>query len=255
LLLIKKIINYLSNNTYDYDVDPEWVIKLNILEDQINYKFKNKSLLTAALTHDSFNKKIETEDSCSSYERMEFLGDSILGLVVAEYLFANFPNKDEGDLSKEKSNIVCEKFLAIKAANINLGEFMQMSEEERRNGGEGRKSIIADTMEALICAIYLDSGLEAAKDFILNYIIKGYEKEMFLVDLTNYKSILQEFTQAKYQCVPQYILKKESGPDHQKVFLMEVFILSKKFGEGNGPNKKEAQQKAALFACKKLNLC
>ena len=178
MLLIKKIINYLSNNTYDYDVDPEWVIKLNILEDQINYKFKNKSLLTAALTHDSFNKKIETEDSCSSYERMEFLGDSILGLVVAEYLFANFPNKDEGDLSKEKSNIVCEKFLAIKAANINLGEFMQMSEEERRNGGEGRKSIIADTMEALIF-IFLDSGLK--QQVLSYYIIEGYEKEIFLV--------------------------------------------------------------------------
>jgi len=254
--VLKKIISYLSDSSDDNASDHRWLNKLKKLEEQINYSFKNKKLLWTALTHDSFIRKSEHENGASSpYERMEFLGDSVLGLIVAEHLFARFPDKDEGDLSKEKSNIVCEKFLALKAMNIHLGEYIKMSEEERRNGGEGRKSIIADTMEALICGIYLDGGIEAARDFVHEFIIKDYEKEMFSVDLTNYKSILQEFTQAKYQCVPKYLLKDETGPDHQKVFMMEVYIMSKKYGEGNGPNKKEAQQKAALYACKRLNIC
>lgn len=256
LIFLKKVISYLTQNFHSDGSNLEREEKLALFQNQINYKFKNKSLLIAALTHDSVYRKSDSEPQNSSpYERMEFLGDSVLGLIVAEYLFAHFPEKAEGDLSKFKANIVSEKFLALKAIVLKLGEFIIMSDEERKNGGESRKSILADTMESLICAIYLDSGLNKARKFIHKHIITGFEKELISVDLINYKSILQEYTQAKYQSTPHYNLQQESGPDHQKTFIMEVFINSKKFGEGTGNNKKEAQQRAALSACKQLNLC
>jgi len=256
LSFLKKVISYLTNNFHNENQSPDRIEKLNQFEELISYRFKNKSLLIAALTHDSFFRRSDT-DTCSTspYERMEFLGDSVLGLIVAEYLFAHFPDKAEGDLSKYKSNIVSEKFLAKKALLIKLGEFIQMSDEERKNGGEERKSIIADTMEALICALYLDGGLNKSRQFIHKFIISGFEKDLFTAEMINYKSILQEYTQSKYQCTPQYVLQQESGPDHQKTFIMEVYINSKKYGLGEGPNKKEAQQRAALAACKRLSLC
>lgn len=256
LTFLKRVIYYLTLKFQSESNSPERDEKLNEFQTLIKYRFKNSTLLIAALTHDSYLRRKEADSNCiSPYERMEFLGDSVLGLIVAEYLFAHYPDKAEGDLSKLKSNIVSEKFLALKALCLKLGEYIQMSDEERRNGGEFRKSIIADTMESLICAIYLDGGLSKARKFIHGYIIKDFEKDLFSVDLTNYKSILQEHTQSLYQTTPQYSLLHESGPDHLKVFRMEVYINNQKYGEGEGPNKKEAQQKAAYDACKNLNLC
>ncbi len=256
LTIIRKIIFYLTNKTEVDKSTPEREAKLNELQDLIRYQFKNRVLLKTALTHDSYLKKFDTDNLIiSPNERMEFLGDSVLGLLVAEFLFGHFPEKTEGDLSKFKSNIVSEKFLATKAFQIQLGDYIQMSEEERRNGGKERKSILADVMEALICAIYLDGGLSKARHFIHNQIICGFEKEIIAIDMVNYKSILQEYTQGKYQCTPQYLMINEKGPDHQKIFTMEVFINNEKFGEGQGSNKKEAQQRAAYNACCKLKLC
>lgn len=259
--LLNKIIQVLTSKTeVEFEI-PGLETKLDEFQKIIDYKFKNNQLLRASLTHDSFAKK---KDNCqndslcqlnnSHYERMEFLGDAVLGLVVAEYLFSLFPDKAEGYLSKLKSNIVSEKFLALKAIDFNLGNYILISEEEEKNGGRERKSILADTMEALICGIYLDGGLSKARKFITSFIIKGFEKQVLSEDLINYKSILQEYSQAKYQTTPVYELISEEGPDHLKTFVMDVYVDSKKYGTGEGPNKKEAQQKAAQDACKRLKL-
>jgi ribonuclease-3 len=234
--------------------------RLDELQRVIKYKFKNLEFLKSALTHESFthdysNPKWErAEDAESSYERMEFLGDAVLGLVVAEHLFRRFPHEDEGFLSKLKSNIVSEKYLALKAGIFHFGNYIIMSEKEEKNGGRERKSIVSDVMEALICAIYLDGGFYRAKEFITSFIIKGFEKQVLVNELVNYKSILQEYSQSKYQNTPQYKLISEAGPDHSKIFKMEVYINSVKYGAGEGPNKKDAQQHAAQNACKKLKL-
>lgn len=253
--LFNRIIQVLTaKNVLDYQI-PGLEQKLEDFQKIINYKFKNIELLKASLTHDSFSKKRESELNANSpYERMEFLGDTVLGLVVAEHLFSLFPDKAEGYLSKLKSNIVSEKFLALKASDLKLGDFIFMSEEEDKNGGRERKSIVSDTMEALICAIYLDGGLTKARKFITTFIVKGFETQVLSEELINYKSILQEYSQAKYQITPVYELISETGPDHLKTFIMEVFVNSKKCGTGEGPNKKEAQQKAAQDACRKLEL-
>lgn len=256
LNILRRIIGYLTLKTESEKISPERLAKLNLFMSKINFEFKNTALLNAALTHDSFLKKFDTDNLIiSPNERMEFLGDSVLGLIVAEFLFGHFPEKTEGDLSKYKSNIVSEKFLASKALQIQLGDFILMSEEEKRNGGKERKSILADVMEALICAIYLDAGLSRARHFIHSHIVAGFEKEIIAIDMVNYKSILQEYSQAKYQSTPIYQQISESGPDHQKIFTMDVYVNNEMLGTGIGPNKKEAQQKAAYNACKNLNLC
>ena len=238
----------------DYNI-PGLEKKLEQFQNNIDYKFRNVNLLKASLTHDSFMFNHESDSNAGShYERMEFLGDAVLGLVVSEYLFSLFPQKDEGYLSKLKSNIVSEKYLALKANDFQLGDFIVMSDKEDKNGGRERKSIVSDTMEALICAIYLDGGLSKARKFVTTFIIKGFEQQVLLNELINFKSILQEYSQAKYQKTPVYELISETGPDHLKTFIMEVFVNSEKYGTGEGLNKKEAQQRAAEVACKKLQL-
>ena len=230
------------------------------LQKKINYKFQDKELLVASLTHDSYTYDgyhIKTENTLENsllYERMEFLGDAVLGLVVAEFLFTLYPSEDEGFLSKLKSNIVSEKYLAVKGSKFQLGDHIIMSYKEAKNGGRERRSIIADTMEALICAIYLDSGLSKAREFITSFIIDDFEKQVQMSELINYKSILQEYCQARYQTTPEYKHIGDKGPEHQKIFIMEVYINNELLGTGEGVTKKEAHQSAARGACAKLRL-
>ena len=230
------------------------------LQKKINYRFQDKELLVASLTHDSYtyegyqNKNENTIENNLLYERMEFLGDAVLGLVVAEFLFSLYPSEDEGFLSKLKSNIVSEKYLAVKGSKFQLGDHIIMSYKEAKNGGRERKSIIADTMEALICAIYLDSGISKAREFITTYIIDDFEKQVQMSELINYKSILQEYCQALHQTTPEYKHIGDKGPDHQKIFIMEVYINGELQGKGEGVTKKDAHQAAAKNACHKLKL-
>ena len=228
---------------------------LDILQKAINYKFKDIKKLEIALTHGSIyeNKKHETDVNLYN-ERMEFLGDSVLGLVVSEHLYHKYPKKEEGDLSKIKANVVSEKFLVIKAQDFNLPDHIIMSEKEDKNDGRKRKSIISDTMESLICALYLDGGFEVAKKFIHTFILNHFEEDISNSDMINYKSVLQEYCQSIYRDVPEYKLVSEAGPDHQKTFLMEVYINSTLYGKGKGESKKEAQQDAAHDACQRLKL-
>jgi len=238
--------------------------KASAFEKVIGYKFKNKETLRTALTHDSHSRIYDAETGkvttitpsqpYSDYERMEFLGDSVLGLVVAEYLYQRYRKKTEGYLSKLKSNIVSEQYLALKAVNFQLPEYLIMSDIESKNGGRQRKSIIANSVESLICAIYLDGGFAPAKQFILTHIVKGYEKQLLAEEMINFKCILQEYAQSKHLKVPYYHLAETTGPEHAKTFKMIVYIDNKKCGSGTGLSKKEAQQRAAKDACDMLGL-
>ena len=218
-------------------------------EQNIGYEFKDKKLLKIALTHSS-----HSNESCgrlSSYERLEFLGDSILGLVTSEYIFKNFPSYPEGDLTKLRASVVCEKQLCIFARELEIGKFMKLSRGEQHSGGRERPSILADIFEAICAAIYLDGGMQEASKFILRFIIPAVEHPLVL-ETHDYKTDLQEIVQKNPEETIEYALLKEVGPDHDKRFTVGVKINSNIVGKGSGKTKKEAEQRAAREALKLL---
>jgi len=215
----------------------------------IGYKFQNESLLVAALTHTS---RETTSENGSIFERMEFLGDSILGLIVSEELFLKFPDYSEGQLSKLKSKIVSRKMLAIVSKKIQLNDYIDSNKDSLGKGG--LNSVLSNTMESLICAIYLDGNLEKVRKFIHKFILHDYSKSLIKGDLTDYKSKLQEYTQAQFQATPVYTIVNSTGPEHEKIFTVQVLINADSYGTGMGKSKKEAQQDAAKHACMKLNI-
>jgi ribonuclease-3 len=184
---------------------------------------------------------------------MEFLGDSILGFVVSKELFARHPEEQEGKLSKLKSKIVSETYLTLKANNLELGKFLLLSPEEAASGGASKPSILSDSVEALICAIYLDSGIAAATRFIKAHILENYEETVTREELVNYKS-MQEYLQGRNQEPPRYVTIAEEGPEHQKTFVVEVRFGNKLSCTGKGNTKKNAHQEAARLACQKLGI-
>lgn len=214
-------------------------------ENVIGYKFKNKEYILEALTHSSYSNENKEYDF---NERLEFLGDSVLSIVVSEYLFKKESNLPEGELTKLRANIVCEESLSEAANEINLGIYMLLGKGEEATGGRYRMSILADAFEAVIAAIYLDGGLEPARVFILKYmeeIICDSRKGKIFRD---YKTHLQEVLQGKGESNIWYRLVDEKGPDHNKRFIMEVGINERVLGVGEGKSKKEAEQIAAKKA-------
>ncbi|CEI73657.1 MULTISPECIES: ribonuclease III [Romboutsia] len=214
-------------------------------ENIIEYKFKNKEYILEALTHSSYSNENKEYDF---NERLEFLGDSVLSIVVSEYLFKKERNLPEGELTKLRANIVCEESLSEAANEINLGIYMLLGKGEEATGGRYRMSILADAFEAVIAAIYLDGGLEPARVFILKYmegIICDSRKGKIFRD---YKTHLQEVLQGKGESNIWYRLVDEKGPDHNKRFIMEVGINERVLGVGEGKSKKEAEQIAAKKA-------
>ena len=200
-----------------------------------------------ALTHRSFlhnNGGVNRE----SNERLEYLGDSVLGLVCSEWLYRNRPNEHEGQLTKTKSLLVSKAILSRRALAMGLGRFVLLSNSEVESGGRQRLSILADAFEAVIGAIYLDQGLDAAREFITTWLLN--EANGIIADKrhTNYKSLLQEYVQSTYHTHPVYRIRTETGPDHQKIFTVDVLVGSRSLGEGRGQNKKEAEQDAAREA-------
>jgi ribonuclease-3 len=183
---------------------------------------------------------------------MEFLGDSVLGLVVNEYLYARYPDRNEGDLTKIKSLVVSRQVLAKKAEEIGLGKYLLLSAGEVESGGRKRSSIIADAMEAVIGAIYLDRGLEPAREFIRKEILVGLHEITGAEEHINYKSLLQELVQGSRKVHPVYRIMSEKGPDHDKQFIVDVTISGKTYGRGTGKSKKEAEQSAAKTALQNL---
>ena len=215
------------------------------LEEAIGYRFHNISLLQNALTHSSFANE-RWHNSLLSNERLEFLGDSILGMLVAEYLYRNFPDRPEGELTRMRADMVCEKTLASVAARIHLGDHLMLGHGEEQGGGRSRDSILADAVESVIAACFLDGGIEAAQRFIRTFIL--VEVPVTKLHNADYKTELQELVQQKKNQVLSYELVGQSGPDHDKQFSVEVSLNGRVVGRGTGSSKKRAEQDAARAA-------
>ena len=214
-------------------------------EKEIRYEFKDKNLLFNALLHSSYAN--EKKNPKGSNERLEFLGDSVLSVVVSDYLYKNLTSVAEGDLTKLRASLVCEKSLHVFAKQINLGRYIFLGKGEENTGGRERPSILADAFEAVIAAIYLDGGMEAARKHILRFIpeIPTNGTKMAFGD---FKTVLQEIVQKNPEEKVEYVLIGEEGPDHNKRFVVEVMLNSQVIGKGKGRSKKDAEQLAAKEA-------
>lgn len=219
------------------------------LETAIGYRFQNISLLQNALTHSSYANE-RWHNSLLSNERLEFLGDSILGMLVAEYLYRNFPDRPEGELTRMRADMVCEKTLASVAGQIGLGEHLLLGHGEEQGGGRSRNSILADGVESVLAACFLDGGIQAAQRFVQKFIL--VEVPVTKLHNADYKTQLQELVQQKKNQVLSYTLVGESGPDHDKHFEVEVSLNGKSVGIGSGSSKKRAEQDAARSAIETL---
>ena len=228
------------------------------LEGKIGYDFKDKMLLQRALTHSSYSNESGAKNHhllCN--ERLEFLGDSVLSIIVSKDLFATFPDSPEGELTRMRAELVCERALSSYASSIGLGDYILLGVGEEKNNGRQRKSILADAFEALLAAIYLDSGelgMDNVKEFLLPFIrseIKNLGKSGFSADA---KTMLQQFVQQAEGDFLEYVTVGESGPDHMKEFFVEARLNSNVIGRGQGRSKREAEQNAAKEALKLFNV-
>lgn len=220
------------------------------LEQAIGYTIRKPELFVQALVHRSYLQ--QTNQQGQSNERLEFLGDSILNLVVGEYLYHHFPNADEGEMTKLRSRLVNRKALVAYSKSINLSRFILMSASAQASMGKGSDTIVADTYEAIIAAIYLDGRYDAAKLFVEKQLVDALQRKTIITIDENYKSMLLEFAQAGGLGVPRYAIVNEEGPDHDRTFTVEVTINGKTHGVGKGKNKKEAEQAAASKALEAL---
>ena len=221
--------------------------RLAALEEKIGYTFKNKNLLHEALSHSSYAN--ECKKGRNSNERLEFLGDSVLSIVISEHLFNHFKHLPEGDLTKIRASLVCEKALFEFSKQISLGEFILLGKGEENTGGRTRPSIVSDAFEAVIAAVFLDGGMESAREYVLGFIPKDLDKNS-AKKLQDYKTILQEIIQRNPEERVEYVLRSQSGPDHDRHFVVEVCLNTNIIGHGEGHSKKQAEQQAAKEALK-----
>lgn len=222
---------------------------MKILEEKLGYTFRDKNLLLHAMTHSSYANE-HRAGGLTSNERLEFLGDSVLGMVVADYLFRIHPDMPEGELTRTRAALVREGSLYEVAKTLNLGAYLRLGKGEDAGGGRTRPSILADATEAMLAAVYLDGGITPARAIIQKFILDKEEEKA--VD-RDYKTALQEFVQRTPGQVISYKLVDELGPDHARVFVMEVSVSGKAVGQGRGHTKKEAEQRAARAALLKLS--
>lgn len=213
------------------------------LEKKLGYSFQDRALLETALNHSSYANENRAA-GLESNERLEFLGDSVLGQIVASYLFLTYPKMPEGQMTRLRAELVCEQSLHSVAQKLELGRYIKLGRGEEHTGGRQRESILADAVEAVLAAMYLDGGIEVSKRFIDTYILSGFEAEE-IHTVTDYKTALQEHIQRKAGQTLAYELVSESGPDHRKTFTMRVALNDSPIGEGSGRTKKEAEQNAA----------
>ena len=216
-------------------------------QSHVRIRFRDEALLQRALTHRSFLGGEEAHGP-ESNERLEFLGDAVLELIVIEYLYKRFALDREGELTQKKSLLVSRSVLADRSEQLGLGRYILMSDAERGSGGGERHSILADSFEAILGAIYLDQGLEAARKFVHRWLLKQSDRILRDTEKQNFKSILQESVQARLRVHPRYRVLSEAGPDHEKLFTVEVVVRGRTLGRGSGRNKKEAEQQAAREA-------
>lgn len=219
---------------------------MKTLEQNLGYSFKNKKLLENALVHSSYAN--EVRGGVSSNERLEFLGDSVLSLIVSSHIYESFKNMPEGELTRLRSSLVCEKTLCSFSRRLNLGEYLLLGRGERKNGGAERDSILADAFEAVLAAIYLDGGMEPAKKHVMRFVLPELQNYDVKADFKDYKTLLQEIIQRNPEESVTYILTDETGPDHNKQFTVEVRLNSNTIGTGTGKSKKDAEEMAAKQA-------
>lgn len=220
---------------------------MQTLQNKLDYTFRSRGLIQTALTHSSY----ANEHRCQSNERLEFLGDSVLGMVVAAHLYSRFPELPEGRMTRLRAELVCEQSLWPVAASLGFGEYLRLGKGEELSGGRERHSILADCVEAVIAAMYLDGGYEVAESFIKKHILSQLDEGMPKT-VDDCKTELQELVQQKPNQTLSYICVEESGPDHMKSFTFEAQLNGRGIGRGSGRTKKEAEQNAAKRALEEL---
>lgn len=224
--------------------------ELSLFQKKAGLRFRRFDLLDLAFCHRSYVN--ETTEDIDNNERLEFLGDSVLGIVVADYLFRLLPDRPEGDLARIKSHVVSEESLADIALSLGIDSIVHVGKGEELSGGRTKKALLSDSMEALIGAWHLDAGYEKASRFILQYLKDPIETVLANRHRKDYKTLLQEIIQKRYHSYPKYVLERKTGPDHQRIFWMNVIVQSDTFGPGMGGNKKSAEQEAARLAYESL---
>lgn len=229
---------------------------MKLPEDKINYIFHDKKLLETALTHSSYVKNGSGKISAGEYnERLEFLGDAFFDAIIGEKLFREFPDREEGFLSRTRASIVCESSLAARARSIDLGDYILLGRGEEKTGGRSRESILADAMEAVIGAIFLDGGYEEARRVVLELFSEELaDAKKGRYHKTDFKTTLQEWLQGKGITSIKYSLENETGPDHDKTFYVSLYVKDKQIALGSGKSKKQAEQCAAESALRSYNV-
>lgn len=240
--LLKSTLGFDSHGSRDEE--------LETLQHVIGYHFRNDGLLILGLTHRSHARTLGQDQP--SNERLEFLGDSVLGLIISDKLYQDHPDELEGNLTKTKAMLVNETTLSTIARELGLNAFVRLSPEEERSGGRDRASIVSDAFESIIGAVYLDGGFDAARDVVLRLIYTRKGRIVTDAAQRNYKGDLLELMQARGDTIPRYDVIQEEGPDHEKTFHVVVSIGGQKIGDGIGLSKKEAEQKAACRALEQL---
>ncbi len=224
--------------------------ELVLFQRNAGIKFRNIEALNIAFSHRSYANE---QNSGLNNERLEFLGDSVLGLVVAEYLYRELPGRPEGDLAKIKSFVVSEASLSEIARRIRVDNYILIGKGEEYSGGRAKKALLADALEGIIGAYFLDSGFKEARRFVLDLLVPEINRVLENRHEKDYKTLLQELAQKSYRTYPKYVLSKKTGPDHDRTFWIEVDVAGTRYGPGKGPNKKQAEQAAARSAYEKLH--
>ena len=242
---------FLSLFPKKYQIVPDRTfVDWNAFEKLIGYRIQDRQLFREALRHRSHLSCSEPE-LLKSNERLEFLGDAVVNFCVGEFVCSEYPDAPEGELTKMRSTLVSREFMAKKGRQIGIGEFMLLGEGEERSGGRNKDSILSNALEALIGAIYLDSGMKPVREF-LNYTLLSDYKKILKTEGANYKGDLLEYLQKKHLPAPKYVTKKETGPDHKRTYTVAVHVGDETFGVGRGKSKKAAEQDAAKSALEKI---
>ncbi len=220
---------------------------INDLYASAGYTFKETEYLSLALTHSSYANEFKNDKSeCN--ERLEFFGDSVLSILVSEYMFFKYPDLPEGELTRTRAAVICEETLFLLANKINLGAHIKLGKGEEHTGGRERKSIVADAFEAFLAAVYIDGGRKSAEDFLYPLIIPEIEKHIVPGGNVDYKTLLQQFVQSSKGVLLEYVVTKEEGPHHDKVFFVDAVVDGSTVGRGTGKSKRRAEQQAAKDA-------
>jgi ribonuclease-3 len=244
--LLERLTGALRGSPVDQPADADDGRLLRNVRDfqrAVGYRIRNRTLFVQALLHRSFHQR--ATGASLSNERLEFLGDSVLNLIVGEYLYRTLPVAHEGELTKIRSRLVNRRALAAYAQTLRLSDHILMSPSTAQSAGKGLETIMADTFEAVVAAIYLDGGHDAARRFVERQVINAIRRGTVVTADDNYKSMLLEYAQAKGMGVPRYTVIRQEGPDHDRTFTVEVFLRNERKGFGQGKNKKEAEQAAA----------